>query len=230
MIDEYDCSTHQRQLWDFTAGVLPNNERETVASHLGSCRDCFLESEDVAFMHSSLHRLPRKTAPSLLNTRLQVLASKERSRLLLRRTLAIRFREFRSRVKLTFDNLLRPLAVPAAGGVLASFLCFGVLVDTLHIDRVYGNDIPIGLYTSVVLDDASPFSVKGKDAMVLVQLTVDEKGNVSDFTLPQGSISQEEMQRIGNLVLYSSFRPATRFGRPVTSQILVNIQLLSIKG
>lgn len=231
-MDENICNLHQNQLWDFAADRLSPDEREAVAAHVENCRDCQLESADLASMRAGLSTLPKVAPPPMLHTRLQVIASRERSRFLLRRTLAIRFREFASRMKLLFDTLLKPLAVPATGGLLSSFLCFGVIVGSLHIDLPYGNDIPIGLFTSVVLDDPSPFpsqfSTNRRD--VLVQLTVDEKGNVSDFTLPQGAGSSEDMREIGNLVLYSSFRPATRFGQPVTGKILVNLQYMRVKG
>jgi hypothetical protein len=137
--------------------------------------------------------------------------------------------ELRSRARLIFDNLLRPIAVPAAGGMLASFLCFGAIVDTLHIHPEWQNDIPVGLFTVATIDDASPFSVNGKD--VIVQLTIDEKGAVSDFEVPQGAVSSpDDLREIGNLVLYSSFIPATAFGQRVTGKVLVNIHHINIRG
>ena len=56
---------------------------------------------------------------------------------------------------------------------------------------------------------------------VMVQLTVDHRtAMVSDFEVPQGSRrSPEELQEIGNLVLFSTFTPATAFGQPVTGKI-----------
>jgi hypothetical protein len=80
----------------------------------------------------------------------------------------------------------------------------------------------------VTMDDVSPFSVGGKD--VLVQLTVDRNGLVSDFELPQGTASPEELKEIGNLVLYSSFTPATAFGQPVTGKRLVLINHINVRG
>jgi hypothetical protein len=65
---------------------------------------------------------------------------------------------------------------------------------------------------------------------VIVQLTIDKNGVVSDFEVPQGSDSPEEMREIGNLVLYSSFVPATAFGQRVTGKILVNIHHINIRG
>lgn len=227
-MEENSCSTYRDDLWDFAAGRLNPRESKAIAQHVQECRECQFEVQDMASMKQGFRALPQKTPPPILHTRLQVLASREHSRQVLRRTMAIRFHEFRSRFKLTFDHLFKPLMVPASGGLLASFLCFGVIVGSLHLDRNLGVDVPIGLFTSVVLEAASPFSTNSKDVMVL--LTVDEKGNVSDFTLPQGAASSDEMQAIGNLVLYSTFKPATRLGIPVSSKILFNIQHMRVKG
>jgi hypothetical protein len=148
---------------------------------------------------------------------------------MLRRTLALRFAEFRSRLKLLFDNVLRPIAIPAAGGMLASTLCFGVIVDTLHIRPDWSDDIPVGLYTEVAIGDVTPFSdCAGKD--VLVQLTIDRKGNVVGFEVPQGNTSPDELKEIGNFVLYSSFTPAMAFSEHVSGKILVYIQHLNVRG
>ncbi len=200
-----------------------------VAMHLRECGECDLHRAEVRSLRTGLKSLPQMSVSPLLRTRLRVIASRERSRQALRRNLAARIIEFRSRLKLLFDNVLRPIAVPAAGGMLASFLCFGVIVDTLHVHPEWDYDIPVGLFTQVTIDDVSPFSViNGKD--VLVQLTIDKTGAVSGFEVPQGTASPDELKEIGNLVLYSSFTPATAFGQRVTGKILVNIQHINVRG
>ena len=231
MIEELNslsCKSVRSTLWDYMAGELEEVDRLMVARHLRECRECQLHRSEVRSLRTGLKSLPEKSLSPLLRTRLSVIASRERSRQALCRDLTARLTELRSRAKLVFDNLLRPIAVPAAGGMLASFLCFGVIVDTLHVHPEWQNDIPVGLYTQVTIDDVSPFSVAGKD--VIVQLTVDKDGKVSDFEVPQGSGTPEEMLEIGNLVFYSSFSPATAFGQPVTGKILVSIHHINIRG
>jgi hypothetical protein len=228
VIEELNCQSVRGALWDYTAGTLDETDRVMVSAHLGECRECNLHRSEVRSLRTGLKSLPGRTVSPMLATRLKVIASRERSRQALRHDLATRFKELRSRLKLVFDNLLRPIAVPAAGGVLASFLCFGAIVDTLHVHPEWQNDIPVGLFTQVTIDDVSPFSVNGMD--VMVQLTVDEHGIVSDFEVPQGTASADEMREIGNLVLYSSFIPATAFGQRVTGKILVNIHHINIRG
>lgn len=227
-MDELNCKSVRSSLWDYMAGALDENLHLAIRAHLEDCRECDLHRAEVRSVRSGLKHLPQVGVSPILATRLRVIASRERSRSLLRRDLAARFEELRSRVKLTFDNMLRPLALPAAGGLLASFLCFGAIVDTLHVHPEWSDDIPVGLFTQVTVDDLSPFSVGGKD--VLVQLTIDQNGMVSDFEVPQGTATPDEIQEIGNLVLYSSFNPATAFGQRVTGKILVNIHHINIRG
>jgi hypothetical protein len=228
MTAELSCQSVRSTLWDYAAGTMDQSDSVMVAEHLRECRECDLHRAEVRSLSTGLKHLPEMSVSPLLRTRLRVIASRERSRQALRRNLAARMADLRSRAKLVFDNLLRPVAVPAVGGMLASFLCFGVIVDTLHVHAVWDNDIPVGLYTQVTIDDVSPFSVNGKD--VLVQLTVDRNGVVSDFEVPQGTASPEELKEIGNLVLYSSFTPATAFGQPVTSKRHVAITHINIRG
>jgi hypothetical protein len=228
-IEELNCKSIRGALWDYTAGSLDDTDHLLVDSHLSECAECKLHRAEVRSLRTGLKSLPEMAVSPMLKMRLKVLASRESSRQALRRDLAARMAELRSRAKLMFDNLLRPVAVPAAGGMLASFLCFGAIVDTLHVHPEWQNDIPVGLFTQATMDDVSPFSVDGND--VIVQLTVDRNGVVSDFELPQGSTSSpEEQKEIANLVFFSSFTPATAFGQKVTGKILVSIHHINIKG
>jgi len=226
MTAEFTCKSVRSALWDYAAGTLDQSDSAMLAAHLGECRECSLHHAEVRSLRTGLSHLPEMTVSPLLRTRLRVTASRERSRQNLRRNLAARMADLRSRAKLVFDNLLRPIAVPAVGGMLASFLCIGVIVDTLHVRPVWDNDIPFGVYTEVMIDDVSPFSLDGHD--VMVQLTVDKDGKVSDFEVPQGTTSPEQLRDIGNLVLFGSFVPATAFGKPVTGKILVTISHVNI--
>ena len=228
MTETSNCKAIRRSLWDFNTGALDGGEREVVAAHLEECRECRLHRSEIRSMRTGLRSLPQRSLTPLLETRLKVIASRERSRSILRRDIAARWLEFRLRARLFFDNLLKPLAVPATGGILASMLCFGTIVDTLQYRPDWRNDIPVGLFTQVTLDDVSPFSCIGQD--VIVQLSVDANGKVVDYTLPRGIASPAELHEIGNLVLYSTFTPATSFGQRVPATFLVDIHHVNVKG
>ena len=228
-MESFSCKFVRDAIWDFDAGALDPESNVGITKHLIKCRDCAAHRVEVRSLRTGLKSVPQMPVPSLAAMRVKVTASRERSRLLLRRDIATHLKELKARAKLFTDHLLRPFAVPAAGGLLASFLCFGAIVDALNLRIQQGwSDMPVGLFSSVSIDDLSPFSFPGTD--VIVQLTVDEQGRVSDFSVPQGNVTQSEMQEIGNLVLYSSFHPARAFGQPVASKILVSIHHINIRG
>jgi hypothetical protein len=229
VIEQLNCKSVRGALWDYAEGTLDTADSLLVDVHMRECRDCELHRAEARSVRNGLKGLREINVPPMLRTRLKVVASRERSRQNLRRDMAARFAELKSWTKLMYDNLLKPVMVPAAGGLLASFLCFGAIVDTLHVHAAWENDIPVGLFTQVAIDDFSPFSVNGDD--VIVQLTVDRDGVVSDFEVPQSSsVEPDELAEIGNLVLYSTFTPATAFGQKVTGKILVSIHHINIRG
>lgn len=225
------CKAVRLSLWDYAARALPASEHVAVDAHLDQCRDCDRCLADVSSLRTGFRHMAVQAVPPLVATRIQVIASRERSRQLLRLNPLGWLRDKVSRVVMSFNNSLRPYAVPAAGGLLSSCLCFSLIAHTLQL-RPYltdsDNDIPIGLFTQMTIDDVSPFSCSKKD--VTVQLTVDANGDVTDFSLPQGANpTPEELKEIGNLVLYSTFTPATRFGQRVSSKRLFAIRHFDVQ-
>jgi hypothetical protein len=229
-MDDLNCKSVRQALWSFTAHPRQDADRPGIASHLRVCRECELYYGELRSLRAGLQQLPVRPVPPLLTTRLQVLASRERARLIARRDFRTWLVDRMSRIRLSFDNLLKPFAVPAAGGILASVLCFGIIVDTLHYRPDWQEDLPIGFSSEIAIDELSPFSVKGRD--VMVQLDVDSSGHVTDYSMLPGNThpSPEELQEVGNLVLYSTFTPAMRFGRPIASKRMFYIWHIDVKG
>lgn len=208
----HNCKAAREQLWDLDNGI-----------DLAGCEECQLELRRLRALSAGLRHLPVQQAPPLPSTRLLVLASHAKQG-----PAPGRLSGLLTRLRLAVDNVLRPLAVPAAGGLMASVLCFTTIVDTLAFPPMLaGADMPVALFTEVKLTDASPFGCNGTD--VVVQLTVDSHGRVTDYTLPRGKATAAQMQEIGNLVLYSTFTPATSFGQRVSSKVLVDIHHMNVR-
>ena len=229
-MDDLNCKSVRQALWGFPAYSRQDADGPGIASHLSACRDCEMHYGEVRSLRTGLQHLPVRPAPPLLTTRLQVLASRERARQITRRDLRTWLVDRISRIRLSFDNLLKPFAVPAAGGILASFLCFGIIVDTLHYVPDWQEDLPIGFTSEVRIDELSPFCFKGRDVMFL--LSIDASGHVTDYSMMPGNThpTSEELQEVGTLVLYSTFTPAMRLGRPIASKRMFFISHSSVKG
>ncbi len=221
------CERVQQSLSPFLDGALSEGESRVVSLHLAGCRACTQYSTGLARVREELRQLPRVPAPPELNLRLRVIASREQAR---KRPIfwPAFIESWLVRTELRLRDLMRPLAVPAAGGLIMSVVLFMALVDTLAFPRNFLNDTPSGLYTQVTVDDLPPFGFSGSD--VVVELTIDERGVVSNYTVPNGQVSREALQQIGKMILYTSFNPATAFGQPISGKVLLTFHRINVRG
>jgi len=168
----------------------------------------------------ALQEAPHHRAPLDLTYRLRVLASHERARML-------KGSNWWSTIRFRLNQILRPLVVPAAGGILASILFFGIFTSSfpVHAGNTL-NDTPVWLYTQSSIVNPSPFGFSGRD--ITVEVTVDENGRATDYSVQGGKLSKEEMHDVANFILFTSFKAATAFGQPVSSKLMLSIDLTHI--
>jgi len=221
-------------------------ERENVLAHIGSCRDCSAYLDTQLTMRTALRGLSRPQVPPELTARLSVVASHERERRLARVSVSARLRALNSRVQLMFDNLMRPLAFPFAGGLVSSIMIFGLLVPSLTFQHAFADQV---LYTSadgevVVLgadgsymrapDNENAPRIQRADAIVpetanVVELTIDQSGRVTDWTVDRGELTQD----LTNIIMFGQFSPATNLGVPIPSKLkafqIRNVQTAPIR-
>jgi hypothetical protein len=217
-------STYDRQLND----GLSEQVRRSVSSHLDQCQECAHYCDDLRFSRSTLKRLPVLAVPKNLTSKLRVLASYDRERRQGAGEFSSPWQRYLTRARLHLQDLMRPLALPAAGGLLSSVLFFTMLVDTFAVQMPTMNDIPIGRYTQVRVDSLSPFGFTG--CKMTVELTVDKTGRVIGFSVPNGTVTPEEMKQLGNLILFSSFSPAQADGQPTSGKVVVKTLHINVEG
>src|SRR5689334_7682214 len=206
-------------------------EREKVLAHLGACRQCAEHLEGIQSQRRMLLRMERPAVPADLTARLRVMASHERTRQQSRATLSTRVQYWYGRTQLMFDNLMRPFALPIAGGILSAMVIFSVLVPSLSFEHNFADQsffaYPDGqVVVAASSGDYMPAErdntprLERMDAVVpddanVVTLTVDENGNVSDFSVARGKLTQD----ITNIIMFSKFKPATFLGVPISSKV-----------
>jgi hypothetical protein len=214
------CSKLRTSLSAMIDGRLREGERAAIVRHERDCADCRREERELRAVSLALREATPKRVPLDLTYRLRVIASHERARMLADSNwwTTLRFR---------LNQILRPLAVPAAGGTFASLLFFAMLAPSLTVHASTRNDVPVGLFTQVVVVNPSPFGFNGQD--ITVEVTVDENGSVSDYQVPGGTLSKDQMREVGNFILFTSFKAATMFGQPYTSKVLLNICHIDVR-
>ena len=161
-----------------------------------------------------------KPVSGRLASQLQVLASHERAR-----RVAGPWRTALEACRLAINNLMRPVAIPFAGGLASAMFLFSMLTPTLTIRAADARtDVPAyhWLYTQGTMIDTPPFSFQGNEIEVV--LTLDRNGQITDYTCADGKVSRQVMDNIGNTLLFSSFEPPTMFGRPMSGKIRVTFK------
>lgn len=223
------CQSVQDRLSWFLDRVLIEEDRENVAAHVASCPACSTRLQSLEKMRAALKRLDKPPVSTALAMRLRVLASHERQRQLSHVSVGARFHDWRGRAELVFDNLMRPMALPFAGGLLSALLLFGMLVPSLSFRHNFRDDLqlsiasepdgrlveslpadgaPTWLWTENSVRFQSADAVGSGDETVL-ELTIDDTGRVADYSVSRGQLTPE-MQ---TLILWSRFTPATLNGR-----------------
>ena len=132
-------------------------------------------------------RLPQKQVPAKLASQLQVMASHERAR----RSTSL-WQGWMQSMRLVVNNLMRPIAIPFAGGVSAALFLFSMLTPTLTIRAADARtDVPAyhWLYTQGTIIDTPPFSFQGEEVEVL--LTIDKNGQITDYSCAEGKVSRQ---------------------------------------
>jgi hypothetical protein len=191
------------------------------------------QSAEVRQLRRTLRDLPRRQPSLDLGMKLRVLASKEgarrRSRVTARQLVFTWLSDFR----LHANNLMRPLAIPTAGGFVSALLLFGVLAPSLATRGVAaaGNDIPTVLYTEASVRSFIPLSFHNED--LTVEVTIDGEGRVIDYSFPAEHKKSSALHRsIENYLLFTQFTPVRNFGQPVKAKVRISFQSsrIEVKG
>lgn len=228
------CDNVQERVSSFLDRNTSVAERENVLAHISSCRDCSAYLETQQTMRAAVRSLNRPPVPADLAAKLRVVASHERQRQLRRVSLPARWRAFQERVQLVLDNMMRPLALPFAGGLVSSIMMFGLLVPSLTFQHAFADQAlslftypdgevvilaPNGTYASVPDSGNAPriqrADVAPPEAANVVDLMLDQRGRVFDWSIVQGELTPD----LANIIMLGEFIPATSQGVPVASKV-----------
>ena len=130
-------------------------------------------------------------------------------------------------MKLWVDNLMRPLALPFAGGLASALFIFGTLVPNLGALRTSTNDRPTALLTEAAVDNVADFGSRSKtNDDTLIEVEINGQGRMVDYSVLQGKMTGE----IGNFLLFTTFTPATIFLQPTSGKIVIRRSQIVVKG
>ena len=214
------CRSARNQLGSYLDDALGLLSRWLLRRHLVRCAACFAEYESRADLRQLVGEwMP---VPFPLHVRAGVLVAVSR------RLSGRSWEPLTMRVQ----NFLRPVAIPAVGGVLSAVMLFaGFFSDVVLIRGTFHDDVPLTYLTKAWISEPTLAEIPGfsPDHDVTVEVFIDRSGRVYDVRmLPLTTLSADAglkiESQVRNVLLTTRFDPATRFGQPVFGRILVGFR------
>jgi len=226
-----DCDRVRRVLAAHSDGLLEPEVSRDVETHLANCRRCALQSQQYSRLRTALRELPALKPPSQLLTSLRILASRERVRRLAPAGLPFGLWGWVTRTRLWADGIMKPLALPMAGGLASAVILFALLAPGLATTKQNSSaDVPTGLSTSATFLGMGPFGYAADD--IVLDVTVDSRGSLIGYSSPDGHrawLSDPVVRRsVENALLFAVISPGTTFGQPAAGKVRITLRRSSI--
>jgi Putative zinc-finger len=227
------CWNAKSRISAYLDNAMPAGERQGMRQHLDACRSCALESGEQQQLRHAIRSLPRRIPPADLTLRLRVAASKARAEI----QGPGRWLRWRNRISLGLEHLMRPLALPAVGGLCSAIFMFSALVPAFMPAYAMARttslwDPPTMLMTQPMVKYMAPIAFGG-DAVV--DLKINDHGCIVAYAIVSapGADTEQVRHSIENNLLFTEFWPATAFGVPIAGTIRISYRSpagIDVKG
>lgn len=179
------CGSVRRQSTPYVDGMLRGDERSRIAAHVRECGSCASYLDDLGSIRSELRGLPPPVPPARLTTTLRIVASQERQ--VIEQRQGSRLRRMWNRWMFRLDDIMRPLTIPATGGLLSSLILFGTLAFTIGAStRNVNYEVPV-LYAERTDPNLVPLRIGSGE--VVLTISLDSNGRIRDYAVLDGSDS-----------------------------------------
>jgi hypothetical protein len=221
------CSSAQKLMSPFIDSMVSAQEAERLEDHVSICEPCQRQLQSYVSMRSLITRIEAPPLPEdlVLETRVRLSHARNTNVLV--------------RLENRLSYLLKPMVVPVVLGVSLTMLFFGVLLGSLASssavlaqDRLAEEPV-FGLYTPVHTTDPTTennrrtwirFASKDKqklDEPLTIETHVGDEGRVISYEVLSGPQTPEVNGWIRQVLSLAQFTPATSFGKPVESKIML---------
>jgi Putative zinc-finger len=216
-----DCSSAQKLMSPFIDSMVTSAEAERLDTHVALCQPCRRQLQSYKSMRSFLAMVEKPVLPDDMVLETRVRLSQERNK------------NFIVRFKNRLRYVLRPLVVPAVFGVSLTMLFFGILLGSFASDSTVlaqdrMDEKPVfGLYSPVRTTDPTMLRFASCDGQDLdepltIETDVGDEGRVLDYEILSGPQNAEVNGWIREMMSLAQFTPATAFGKPVQSKIILS--------
>jgi Putative zinc-finger len=223
-----NCAEAKSLLSPYLDGALTGAQMLSLSRHMRICGSCEHEYKLLLHTQKILCSVGRKKAPPDLSLRLRVAISQEIAQA--RRPL---FEGLRVRV----ENALQAFMVPATAGLVSAVIIFAALMGFFGLPNVQAmsnNDVPLMLYTGPELQSSAfgttVMGTVNSDSLV-IEAYVGADGRIEDYRILSDTAESEQLlPQVKQLLIFTTFRPATALGRPMPGRAVLSFSKISVKG
>ena len=224
-----NCTTARSHFSAYLDGAVSGAVMQSIAQHLETCTACTADFAQWRAMQQALAALGPAKAPADLALRLRIALSQQASRI-----------TWQDRLELAWQNTIAPLALQASAGLASAVLLLGTVLLLLGMasapEQAAASDEPTGAATAPHFLYASAGSdmlripVAANAQPIIVQALVNTSGEVYDYRIVSGAVTDAVRAQLENKLLFSKFEPATLFGEPTRGRVLLSFTGISVRG
>jgi hypothetical protein len=205
-------------------GAVTGTQMRDLGQHLEACVSCRQEYDSLRKTQQLLSKAGRRKAPVDLALKLRVAISHEVAQ-------SKRARLDGRMVRL--ENALNAFMVPATAGLGTAVVTFLLLMGFLAPLQADNPDVPLMLYTAPQLQQSAFGAALDSinDDSLVIEAYVDSRGRVEDYRiLSNPKDATALLPQVKNMLIFTTFRPATSMGRPTTGRAVLSFSKISVKG
>jgi len=216
------CKAAQELMSPFIDSMATPAEIEKLQGHLTVCEPCHRQLQSFISVRTLLARTEQPPVPVDLVLDTRVKLSQERHS------------NYVERLENRISDILKPIAIPAIAGVSLTMLFFGILLGAMisnttvmaH-DRVSTASVHIPGFMPVRTSNLTMIRFAGSDDLkfdepLMIETHVDDTGRVLEYRIISGQETPEVQRFVREQLSLAMFTPATAFGRPVDSKIILS--------
>jgi len=214
-----------RQLFSpYLDGAVSGVQMQSLDRHIRQCVECRRHYASLQQMQQVLAIAGRRRAPADLALKIRLAASRE----------AAQSRRWHwEGLHVRLQNALNAFMVPATAGLISAVAVFVMLLGYLGPLQAGNPDVPLLVYTAPQLQQsafATSIESINSDSLV-IEAYVDRMGRVQDYRiLSEPPESAQLLPQVKNMLIFTTFRPATTLGRPTAGRAVLSFSRISVHG
>jgi Putative zinc-finger len=217
------CVHAKSLLSAYLDGAITGKQMYALDLHIQDCGTCGEEYQSLRRTQSLMNRIGRAKAPDDLSLKIRLAISRE----------AAHVRQpFWGSFILRLENSVRAFMVPATAGIFATIIVFGLLMGFITPVKAT-DDVPLLISTDPELQSTGFGVSMGEinEESLVIEAYVDANGRVQDYRILSDPDKLRDLpHQVKNMLIFTTFRPATWMGSPRPGTAVLSFSKISVKG